>query len=102
VAGVDYRDWNATDVPWPIYKLGLVLFRWFFWFQNLILPATMTIANVTFSGFCLSEIIRTLASLDVAERLSHGPKTAEELADEIGVLSPSCEIVSTSFFFLFH
>eukprot|EP00884_Botryococcus_braunii_P005208 jgi/Botrbrau1/14689/Bobra.0108s0045.1 len=86
-------DWSTTDLPWPIYRVANELCRWLFWLQSLILPASMTLANMSFTGFCLSEIIRTLAALDIAERLSLGPKTAEELAEEIG---ESCDAIRLS------
>jgi hypothetical protein len=78
------RDWSTTALPWPIYNLGLYVFRFLFWFQNFVMPASLALVNLSFTGFCLSEVIRTLAALDVAEALSRGPMTADELAKELG------------------
>ena len=67
--------------------LGLFLLRSMNWFQNLLIPAPMRIADLTFGGWSFAEVVRTAAALGVADALACGPMTAQALAKEIGALS---------------
>ena len=68
-------------------KVGLVILRAMNWLQNLIVPAPMRIADLSFGGYTFAEVVRTAAALGIADRLAQGPKTAQALAREIGILS---------------
>ena len=54
------------------------------WIQNSIVPAPMRIADLSFGGYTLSEVLRTAAALGIADKLAQGTMTAEALAEEIG------------------
>ncbi|CAK0735288.1 hypothetical protein CVIRNUC_000556 [Coccomyxa viridis] len=70
--------------PKPVVGLGLLLLRGMSWFQNLLIPAPMRIADLTFGGWSFAEVVRTAAALGVADALACGPMTAQALAKEIG------------------
>ena len=70
--------------PKPIVRLGLAILRGVNWSQNSIVPAPMRIADLSFGGYTLSEVLRTAAALGIADKLAQGPMTAEALAEEIG------------------
>ena len=72
--------------PKPVVGLGLLLLRGMNWFQNLLIPAPMRIADLTFGGWSFAEVVRTAAALGVADALAGGPMTAQALAKEIGAL----------------
>ena len=67
-------------------KVGLVILRAMNWLQNLIVPAPMRIADLSFGGYTSAEVVRTAAALGIADKLAQGPKTAQVLAREIGIL----------------
>ena len=73
--------------PKPVVGLGLLLLRGMNWFQNLLIPAPMRIADLTFGGWSFAEVVRTAAALGVADALAGGPMTAQALAKEIGALN---------------
>ena len=50
----------------------------------------MRVFDLAFTGYAQAEVIRTLCALGVAEALAGGPKTAEELASELGEGTGSC------------
>ncbi|CAL5225407.1 g8219 [Coccomyxa viridis] len=70
--------------PKPVVRLGLAILRGVNWIQNSIVPAPMRIADLSFGGYTLSEVVRTAAALGIADKLAQGPMTAEALADDIG------------------
>ena len=70
--------------PKPVVRFGLALLRGVNWIQNSIVPAPMRIADLSFGGYTLSEVLRTAAALGIADKLVQGPMTAEALAGEIG------------------
>lgn len=70
--------------PKPVVRLGLALLRGVNWMQNSIVPAPMRIADLSFGGYTLAEVVRTAAALGVADRLAQGPMTAQALAEDIG------------------
>ena len=73
--------------PKPVVGLGLLLLRGMNWFQNLLIPAPMRIADLTFGGWSFAEVVRTAAALGVADALASAPMTAQALAKEIGALT---------------
>lgn len=53
-------------------------------FLDAAVPPPLRIIDLAFTGHAQAEVIRTLCALGVAEALAGGPKTAEELAKELG------------------
>ena len=72
-------------------RLGLAILRGATWIQDLIVPAPMRIADLSFGGYAYAEVVRTAAALDIADRLAHGPMTAQGLAQDIGKLPEQCK-----------
>ena len=66
-------------------RLGLAILRGVNSIQNSIVPAPMRIADLSFGGYTLAEVVRTAAALGVADKLAQGPMTAEALAVDIGM-----------------
>lgn len=80
---VAFRDKSRLP-PKLLVWLGLLLLRLIIWFQTLLMPAPMRLADLAFGGFTLAEVLRTAAALGLADKMAHGPKTAQALAKEIG------------------
>ena len=79
--------------PKPVVRLGLAILRGVNWIQNSIVPAPMRIADLSFGGYTLSEVVRTAAALGIADKLAQGPMTAEALADDIGASADATSLV---------
>ena len=72
--------------PKPLVRVGLAILRGVNSIQNSIVPAPMRIADLSFGGYTLAEVVRTAAALGIADKLAQGPMTAEALAEDIGML----------------
>ena len=68
---------------WLVW-LGEQLLRAIYAFLDAVIPPPMRVFDLAFTGFAQAEVIRTLCALGVAEALNGGPRTAEELATELG------------------
>ncbi|KAK9835321.1 hypothetical protein WJX81_001718 [Elliptochloris bilobata] len=77
------RDWRAPP-PNPIFAIGIRTFAAFAHIRAALAPPPLTMFEL-FLGFMRSQVIYTCATLRVADVLAAGPRTAQELAEALGV-----------------
>ena len=83
------RDHSRLPPKW-FARLGEQCLRAINAFLDAVIPPPMRVFDLAFTGYAQAEVIRTLCALGVAEALAGGPKTAEELASELGEANGSC------------
>lgn len=71
-------------------RLGEALIRGCYAFLDAIIPPPMRMADLAFTSYTIAEVIRTMAALGVPDLLAAGPKTAAELAAELGDITAPC------------
>lgn len=80
-----WQDWNDSQkAPWIFWHIGAFWYRVQELLGNYVLPAPQRVCDMA-SAFFRSQVIITVNELGVPEALEAGPKTGQQLAQQLGV-----------------
>jgi hypothetical protein len=81
--GVNRDKWNL-HVPWVIYIPILKVIQFLQWLLNVVVPPPLRLHDLVLGGRVISHVVLSLTELGVPDALTKGPRTAQELAVNVG------------------
>lgn len=70
--------------PWIIHRIVALFIQFLNGVLTFIMPGPLRLSELALGGRVLSDVILSLTELDVAEALSKGPQTIQQLAVTVG------------------